>query len=59
MAGAIWSPAVGFLAESLGLTAVFGAMATSFVLASLCIVLGQLHNIPHAQLATTDSLSHR
>jgi dipeptide/tripeptide permease len=58
MAGAIWSPAVGYIAESVGLTAVFGAMAASFVLASLCIVLGQLQNIPRAQLATTDSLSH-
>jgi FSR family fosmidomycin resistance protein-like MFS transporter len=58
MAGAIWSPAVGYIAEFLGLTAVFGAMAASFVLASLCIVLGQLQNIPQTQLATTDSWSH-
>ena len=57
MAGAIWSPAVGFIAESIGLTAVFGAMAASFVLASICIVLGQLHHIPQTQLATTDSWS--
>ena len=49
MAGAIWSPAVGYIAELLGLTAVFGAMAASFVLASLCIVLGRLHAIPHDQ----------
>jgi hypothetical protein len=40
------------------LTAVFGAMAASFVLASLCIMLGQLHQIPQTQLATTDSWSH-
>lgn len=58
MAGAIWSPAVGYIAESFGLTAVFGAMAASFVLASLCIMLGQLHQIPQTQLATTDSWSH-
>ncbi|HXV80101.1 MAG TPA: MFS transporter [Candidatus Binatia bacterium] len=58
MAGAIWSPAVGYIAESLGLTAVFGAMAVSFILASFCIVLGQLHHIPQTQLATTDSWSH-
>jgi dipeptide/tripeptide permease len=57
MAGAIWSPAVGYVAESLGLTAVFGAMAASFVLASLCILLGQLHNISQGQLAMTDSWS--
>jgi dipeptide/tripeptide permease len=58
MAGAIWSPAVGYIAESLGLTAVFGAMATSFVLASLCIVLGQLQYIPQSRLAPSDSWSH-
>jgi predicted MFS family arabinose efflux permease len=55
MAGAVWSPAVGYIAELFGLAAVFGAMAASFVLASLCIVLGQLHNIPQGQLAMTDS----
>jgi len=55
MAGAIWSPAVGYIAELLGLTAVFGAMATSFVLTSVCIVLGQLHNIPHGQPHATES----
>lgn len=58
MAGAIWSPAVGYIAESLGLTAVFGAMAVSFILAGLCLVLGQLNQIPQPQLATTDSWSH-
>ena len=53
MAGAIWSPAVGYIAESFGLTAVFSAMAVSFILASLCLVLGQLNQIPQTQLATT------
>jgi hypothetical protein len=28
------------------------------VLASVCIVLGQLQHIPQTQLATTDSWSH-
>ena len=58
MAGAIWSPAVGYVAQFFGLTAVFGAMAVSFVLASLCIVLGQLHSLPQTQLAANDSWSH-
>jgi predicted MFS family arabinose efflux permease len=58
MAGAIWSPAVGYIAQFFGLTAVFAAMAVSFVLASLCIVLGQLNHIPQGQLTTSDSLSH-
>ncbi len=58
MAGAIWSPAVGFIAEFLGLTAVFGAMAASFVLASFCVMLGQLNTIPQGHEATADSWSH-
>jgi len=45
LAGAIWSPAVGFLSEWLGLKAAFGAMAASFVLASVCVLLGRLHEI--------------
>jgi MFS transporter, FSR family, fosmidomycin resistance protein len=53
LAGAIWSPAVGFLSEWLGLKAAFGAMAASFVLAILCVLLGRLNaiaaeNEPHA-----------
>jgi len=44
-AGALWSPAVGFLSEWLGLKAAFGAMAASFVLASICVVLGRLREI--------------
>jgi MFS transporter, FSR family, fosmidomycin resistance protein len=44
-AGAIWSPAVGYLSEWLGLKAAFGAMAASFVLASFCVLLGRLHEI--------------
>ena len=45
LAGAIWSPTVGFLSEWLGLTAAFGAMAVSFILASVCVLLGRLHEI--------------
>jgi len=58
MAGAIWSPAVGYIAQYFGLTVVFGAMAVSFVLASFCIVLGQLHQVPQTTLGATDSYSH-
>jgi predicted MFS family arabinose efflux permease len=46
LAGAFWSPAVGYLSEWLGLTAAFGAMAASFVLASTCVLLGRFHKIP-------------
>jgi len=45
LAGAFWSPSVGYLSEWLGLKAAFGAMALSFVLASVCVVLGHLHEI--------------
>jgi predicted MFS family arabinose efflux permease len=45
LAGAFWSPAVGYLSEWLGLTVAFGAMAASFMLASACILLGRLHKI--------------
>jgi len=58
MAGAIWSPAVGYMAELLGLTAVFGAMAISFILAGLCLLFGQVYNIPQPQVPATDSWSH-
>jgi MFS family permease len=58
MAGAIWSPAVGYIAQYFGLTVVFGAMAVSFVLASFCIVLGQLHQVAQTTLPATDSYSH-
>jgi FSR family fosmidomycin resistance protein-like MFS transporter len=58
MAGAIWSPAVGYVAEFLGLTAVFGAMAASFVLASVCIVLAQLHSVPQVPVSAADSWTH-
>jgi FSR family fosmidomycin resistance protein-like MFS transporter len=58
MAGAIWSPAVGYIAEFLGLTAVFAAMAASFVLASVCIVLAQLHTISQVPASAADSWTH-
>jgi MFS family permease len=45
LAGALWSPTVGYLSEWLGLKAAFGAMAVSFVLASFCVLLGRLHEI--------------
>jgi MFS family permease len=45
IAGALWSPLVGYLSAWLGLTAAFGAMAASFVLAMICVVLGRLREI--------------
>lgn len=45
LAGAIWSPGVGYLSEWLGLKAAFGAMAASFVLAIACVALGRLREV--------------
>jgi predicted MFS family arabinose efflux permease len=45
LAGAFWSPAVGYLSEWLGLTVAFAAMAASFILASACVLLGRFHKI--------------
>lgn len=57
LAGAFWSPAVGFLSEWLGLTIAFVAMAASFILASACVLLGGFHKIAvvdgHAAMAHT------
>jgi predicted MFS family arabinose efflux permease len=57
IAGALWSPLVGYLSASLGLTAAFGAMAVSFVLASLCVVVGRLSEITvdHEHVAAAHS----
>jgi FSR family fosmidomycin resistance protein-like MFS transporter len=56
--GAIWSPTVGFLSEWLGLKAAFGAMAASFVLASICVLLGRLHEIAVDHAPDTAVYSH-
>jgi predicted MFS family arabinose efflux permease len=45
LAGAFWSPAVGYLSEWSGLTVAFGVMAASFILASACVLLGRFHKI--------------
>jgi predicted MFS family arabinose efflux permease len=41
LAGAFWSPAVGYLSDAFGLEASFAAMAASFIAASLCILLAR------------------
>ncbi len=57
-AGAIWSPAVGYLSEWLGLKAAFGAMASSFLLASLCVLAGRLREIAIDHGHVTPAHSH-
>jgi OPA family sugar phosphate sensor protein UhpC-like MFS transporter len=52
LAGALWSPAVGYLSETFGLTAAFAAMAASFIGAVLCIVCGRFHETTRLAEAT-------
>jgi MFS family permease len=58
VAGALWSPAVGYLSEWLGLKAAFGAMAVSFVAAILCIVCGRFHEVPRIEEDTGEVMQH-
>jgi MFS transporter, FSR family, fosmidomycin resistance protein len=43
MAGAVWSPAIGYVSDRFGLEASFGVMAASFIAASICILFARLH----------------
>jgi MFS family permease len=58
MAGALWSPIIGYLSESFGLEAAFGAMAGSFVLASLCLAIGRLGKSPPGESRDAEFWSH-
>jgi MFS family permease len=58
LAGAFWSPAVGYLSEWLGLTIAFGAMAASFILASACVLLGRFHKINVGEARGAAAHSH-
>jgi MFS family permease len=58
LAGAFWSPAVGYLSEWLGLTVAFAAMAASFILASACVLLGRFHKIDVADGHSAIAHSH-
>jgi FSR family fosmidomycin resistance protein-like MFS transporter len=58
LAGAFWSPAVGYLSEWLGLTIAFVAMAASFILASACVLLGRFHKIAVANGHSAMAHSH-
>jgi predicted MFS family arabinose efflux permease len=57
LAGAVWSPAVGYLSDSFGLETSFAAMAASFVAASFCMLLARFRNASTAA-AASESLSH-
>jgi MFS family permease len=58
LAGALWSPAVGYLSEWLGLKAAFGAMAASFVAAILCILCGRFHEIARLEESSAEVPQH-
>ena len=59
MAGAVWSPAIGYLSDSFGLEASFAAMAASFIAASLCILLARFGQTSIATAEQNRALSRR
>jgi predicted MFS family arabinose efflux permease len=58
LAGALWSPAVGYLSEWLGLKAAFGAMAVSFIAAIVCVLCGRFHEIFQTERHSTAAVLH-
>jgi MFS family permease len=58
LAGAIWSPAVGYLSEWLGLKAAFGAMAVSFIAAIVCVLCGRFHEVSHVERRASEVVLH-
>jgi MFS family permease len=58
LAGALWSPAVGYLSEWLGLKAAFGAMAVSFVAAVLCVFCGRLYEVSRFEARSAEVVQH-
>jgi predicted MFS family arabinose efflux permease len=58
LAGAFWSPAVGYLSDWWGLKAAFGAMAISFVAASLCVLCGRFDQISKHEHGSISSSLH-
>ncbi|HEX9661739.1 MAG TPA: MFS transporter, partial [Candidatus Binatia bacterium] len=58
LAGAVWSPTVGYLSEWLGLKAVFGAMAVSFFAAILCVLCGRFHEVSRVEQPAAEAVLH-
>jgi len=58
LAGAFWSPAVGYLSDGWGLKAAFGAMAISFVAASLCVLCGRFDQTSKHQHSSISASIH-
>ncbi|MGH7845300.1 MAG: hypothetical protein ACREQW_09035, partial [Candidatus Binatia bacterium] len=57
LAGAVWSPAVGYLSDRFGLEASFGAMAASFVAASFCMLFARFGQTPITAAQESGSVS--
>jgi predicted MFS family arabinose efflux permease len=58
LAGALWSPAVGYLSEWLGLKAAFGAMAASFIAATFCVLCGRFHEVLRVEQRASELVQH-
>ncbi|MBI4527261.1 MAG: MFS transporter [Deltaproteobacteria bacterium] len=58
LAGALWSPAIGYLSDRFGLEASFAAMALSFMAASLCVLAGRFKEVSLAGAQADESWSH-
>jgi FSR family fosmidomycin resistance protein-like MFS transporter len=58
LAGALWSPTVGYLSEWLGLKAAFGAMAVSFIAAILCVLCGRFHEVSRFEPRSGEVVQH-
>lgn len=57
-ASALWSPAVGYLSDWLGLKAAFGTMAVSFVAATLCVVGDRFHEFSQLEQRSGEVVLH-
>jgi dipeptide/tripeptide permease len=58
LAGALWSPTVGYLSEWLGLKAAFGAMAVSFIAAIFCVLCGRFHEVARFEPRSGEVAQH-
>lgn len=56
LAGALWSPVIGYVAQSFGLEVTFAAMGASFVAAALCLLASRLDAADEPVLAQARSV---
>jgi MFS family permease len=58
LAGAFWSPALGYLSDWWALKGACGAMAISFVAAIVCVLFGRFDQISTHQRGSVSASSH-